>query len=194
MLYRGESLSDDHRVTPADSSAPPRPFHTSRAVDKVPRWGYVSHAVGRYGASYSRLVVYPPNADERTRRFAEACRLFVPIAAGGGLVVGLLLAGVGAPLGASALLIAGVLLPVGGYLALRSAPVRRCSVMLWSSCFAFHPDARDAEREEGLLLFSRVLEGASRSLRRGEMSSASFYRVWQAIYDEVAEMNASRIE
>lgn len=138
----------------------------------APRWGYVSRTAGRYGIVSSRLVVYPPDAPEGRRLFADLSHRFTPLAVIGGVLAWAALCGLGATPELAALAVLLVAVPVAIFLAVKAAPVRRRAVAISSCCSALRPDA---------------IQGAGSALLSGIIREDAFDRVWRAVYAEVAQ-------
>ena len=151
----------------------------------APRWGYVSRTAGRYGIVSSRLVVYPPDAPEERRLFADLSHRFTPLAVIGGVLAWAALCGLGATPELAVLAVLLVVVPVAVVLAVKAAPVRRRTVAVSSCCSALRPDAADLACSERLEMLAATIQGASSALRSGVVREDAFDRVWRAVYAEV---------
>ncbi|WP_424937032.1 MULTISPECIES: DUF6611 family protein [Bacteria] len=153
----------------------------------APRWGYVSRTAGRYGIVSSRLVVYPPDAPEGRRLFADLSHRFTPLAVIGGVLAWAALCGLGATPELAALAVLLVAVPVAIFLAVKAAPVRRRAVAISSCCSALRPDAEDLACSERLEVLAAAIQGAGSALLSGIIREDAFDRVWRAVYAEVAQ-------
>lgn len=156
----------------------------------APRWGYVSRTAGRYGIVSSRLVVYPPDAPEERRLFADLSHRFTPLAVIGGVLAWAALCGLGATPELAALAVLLVAVPVAVVLAVKAAPVRRRTVTVSSCCSALRPDADDLVCSERLEALAATLQGAESALRSGVIREDAFDRVWRAVYAEAVAQSS----
>ena len=173
------------------TAAPGRVSRPVRRRDR-PHWGYLSRSVSRYGVISSVLVVYPPDASEHERRWADVSRSYGAVAGGAALLawIGFSAAGL-SPL-AAILLILALVLPVGIVLARRTRGVRRRAVTVVASSSALVVDAADhASRGSGtgqrrLDSLADAMQEASAAYRRGALDEAGFLRVWRTVYVHAA--------
>lgn len=151
-----------------------------------PRWGYLSRSVSRYGVVSSTLVIYPPDAPERERRWAEIARGYGVVAFGGGLLVWIGCASAGIPPLAALVAIAAVAVPAGLTLWSRTRAVRRAAARVSACSSLLRADGDDRDAQRRLDALADTIQGASEAYRHGALDRAGFDRVWRAAYAHAA--------
>lgn len=179
---------------PLEQGPDDRLTRTQARKSRPVRWGYLQQSVARQGVVTSRLVVYPSDSSDDDRSWAHRFHGFAPVALGGGTLFWLALIVLGLSPESSAIALAGLIVPVGMYLWWRARPVRRHTVVVWSSRLSLWPHPDDERREDVLTTLSTVMQSACDDLRRGVITRQTFDRTWVGVHMEAAlEKSTDRV-